>query len=613
MIQNVALILAIFAQAPQEVAGLPEPFAIEVVDKATDRGVPLVELTTVNNVRFVTDSNGLVAVAEPDLTGLSVFFHVKSHGYEFAKDGFGIRGKALDVRPGGKARLELTRLNVAERLYRTTGGGIYRDSVILGRPVPARAPLLAAKVFGCDSVMTAEYRDKIFWFWGDTNKPSYPLGHFHMTGATTPRRGLEPDKTVDYTYFVGEDGFARPTCQMPGEGPTWIGGLTVVKDHSGRDRMYAGYVKIRPPMEAYEHGLVVWDDTLERFTKVVVYPEGLPIYPGPQGHAFHHAGPDGQDYVYFTTFLPLTRVKADPDALADPRRFEGFTCLVPGTRAADRRVERDEKGAVVYGWKPNTPPLTCAEQSTFLKAGVLKPGEALVALRDVETGRPIVAHNASVYWNDHRRRWVWIGSEQNGATSFLGDVWYAEADSPTGPWVYARKVVTHDKYSFYNPKRHAFLDKGSVVYFEGTYTNSFSGNPDQTPRYDYNQVMYRLDLDDPRLILPAPVRDDSGGQIPFFALERPREGTVAVYATPEKGGRALSITPPAAGATAAFHALPVEPGKPPANTALLHEFTAEGRRVYSTAESLPGLRRADKPLCRVWSNPIALDFPAPPG
>ena len=40
---------------------------------------------------------------------------------------------------------------------------------------------------------------------------------------------------------------------------------------------------------------------------------------------------------------------------------------------------------------------------------------------------------------------------------------------------------------------------GRVIYFEGTYANTFSGNPEATPRYDYNQVMYRLDLDDPRL------------------------------------------------------------------------------------------------------------------
>mgnify|MGYP000007466878 CR=1 FL=1 len=27
----------------------------------------------------------------------------------------------------------------------------------------------------------------------------------------------------------------------------------------------------------------------------------------------------------------------------------------------------------------------------------------------------------------------------------------------------------------------------------------FSGNPRKTPRYDYNQILYRLDLDDPKL------------------------------------------------------------------------------------------------------------------
>jgi hypothetical protein len=61
--------------------------------------------------------------------------------------------------------------------------------------------------------------------------------------------------------------------------------------------------------------------------------------------------------------------------------------------------------------------------------------------------------------------------------------------------------VTHNRYSFYNPKQHPFFDRqgGRLVYLEGTYTTSFSGNTDKTPRYDYNQVMYRLDLSDPRL------------------------------------------------------------------------------------------------------------------
>src|SRR3954466_7054604 len=136
---------------------------------------------------------------------------------------------------------------------------------------------------------------------------------------------------------------------------------------------------------------------------------------------------------------------------------------------------------------------------------------------------------------------------QAGGTSYLGEVWFAEADTPLGPWVYARKVVTHEKYSFYNPKQHPFFDQdgGRVIYFEGTYTTGFSGNTDPTPRYDYNQVMYRLDLADGRLNLPVAVYRRPGaegfatarklgpgsGRLPvaFFALERPGPGTVPVF------------------------------------------------------------------------------------
>src|SRR5262249_3391694 len=137
-----------------------------------------------------------------------------------------------------------------------------------------------------------------------------------------------------------------------------------------------------------------------------------------------------------------------------------------------------------------------------------------------------------------------------GGTSLLGEVWYAESDTPLGPWVYARKIVTHERYSFYNPKQHPMLDKegGRAIFFEGTYTHTFSGNDDATPRYDHNQVMYKLELSDSRLNLPVAVyrqkdklrvglaRDGSGpsrGPAAFFARERPGPGTVPVIA----GGR----------------------------------------------------------------------------
>ncbi|MEX0819843.1 MAG: hypothetical protein WD070_09615, partial [Pirellulaceae bacterium] len=228
----------------------PRYFALQVVDDFTGRGVPLVELETINHLRFVTDSNGMAAVAEPDLMGQTVYFTVRSHGYEFSPDGFGFRGKAFKIEPGGKATLNITRTNLAERLYRVTGSGIYRDTVLLGEAAPLEKPLLNAEVFGCcDSVMAAVYQGKIHWFWGDTSRPHYPLGgNFHISGATSalPQDGgLAPDAGVQFDYFVGPNGSVRPMAEMPGEGPTWISAVTVLNDADGRERVYAGYVKIR--------------------------------------------------------------------------------------------------------------------------------------------------------------------------------------------------------------------------------------------------------------------------------------------------------------------------------------------------------------------------------
>ena len=88
-------------------------------------------------------------------------------------------------------------------------------------------------------------------------------------------------------------------------------------------------------------------------------------------------------------------------------------------------------------------------------------------------------------------------ARHGGKSSHLGEVWYSEADHPTGPFPTAVKVLTHDRQTFYNVVHHQFLDRdgGRTIHFEGTYTNDFSGNPEKTPRYNYNQMLYRLDLD----------------------------------------------------------------------------------------------------------------------
>ena len=145
-------------------------------------------------------------------------------------------------------------------------------------------------------------------------------------------------------------------------------------------------------------------------------------------------------------------------------------------------------------------------QRELIAGGHIKTNETWIDLRDVETAKPVQAHAASVRWNDYRRRYVMICQELHGSPSLAGEIWYAEADAPEGPWPWARKIVSHRDYTFYNPCQHAFFDSdgGRLIYFEGTYTAEFSGARDRTPRYNYNQVLYRLDLSDPRLKLPEP-------------------------------------------------------------------------------------------------------------
>jgi hypothetical protein len=561
------LLATLIAAEPQK------PFGIQVVDAATGRGVPLIELKTVHGVSLFTDSNGWAAFREPGLMNETVFFSVSGHGYEYPKDGFGFRGKQVKVTRGGTETLKINRINIAERLYRVTGGGIYRDSVLLGKDAPLKESVLNGQVLGSDSVMNVVYKGKIRWFWGDTNRPGYPLGNYNVPGATSElpgKGGLDPSVGVNLTYFVDDKGFAKKTCAMPGDGPTWVESLVVLKDKDGQERMYGEFIKVKQGMKIYDRGLAIWNDDKEQFDLLKRIDVNAPAIP--RGQTFKHRDGD-TEYVYFAHPYPMVRVSATAESYGDPSQYESYTCLKSSTE-----VDRDADGRLRFAWRKNLPPIDPELQAKLVKAGKIKAAESPINLCDRDTGNPITAHRGSVYWNEYRKRWVMIFCEHFGKPSLLGEQWYAEADEPTGPWRYAVKVVTHDKYSFYNPKQDPMFDQegGKLIYFEGTYTNSFSGNPDQTPRYDYNQIMYRLDLSDPRLALPRPVPGTD-----FLALDRDMKGAI-----------------PVPGQTK-FFMLPDGKNAPVA-TVPLYEFTRGDEKRYAVTEKMEGYQRSERAVGRVW-------------
>ena len=215
---------------------------LQVVDRATGRPVPAVRLI-VGGREGWTDNGGRVAFFDLDLTSTLARVEVWAHGYAPTE-------LQVQIDPGGSTGIEIDRAQIAERLVRLTGGGTWRDTALLGHPVPIAEPFLDSQVLGQDTVHVVPWRGGLFWLWGDTNRPSYLLGNFHTTGATT---ALAPDLQdgVDYDYFEAVDGFVAPIAPSFAEGPVWLGGLVALSD----DELWASYVNVGSNFEVFHEGV----------------------------------------------------------------------------------------------------------------------------------------------------------------------------------------------------------------------------------------------------------------------------------------------------------------------------------------------------------------------
>ncbi|MBK8094124.1 MAG: hypothetical protein IPK32_19715 [Verrucomicrobiaceae bacterium] len=468
------------------------PFGIQVVDEQTGRGVPLITLTTTNHITHTSDSAGWIAFDEPGLMEREVFFKVSGPGYAAAKDGFGIAGVRLTPRHGEQSVVKVTRVNIAERLYRITGQGIYRDSTLLGLESPLPRPNLFADVMGQDSVQVAKWRGRLFWIWGDTNRPEYPLGNFHSTAAWSDladQGGVDPALGIHFEHITGEDGRVAKMIPVKEPGPVWLFGMLTVQDSDGAEHLVAHYSRQKDLGTRVEHGLAEYDESKRIFIRSTQLGEEFQWqYPQHQAVRASGTAQDGtqREYFYFAGPFCLTRVPAIYDQVMNPSSYEALIW----SQEAERHV-----------WQSAQPPLTQEQEAALVRSKKMPLDKALLQVTDAATGKLLHLHAGSVRWNAHRQRWVLIAVQQEGAESYLGEVWYAESTQIEGPWRKAVKIASHPRYSFYNPDHHDFFDQkdGRFIFFEGTYAETFSGNPTPTPRYDYNQLMYRLDLDDPRL------------------------------------------------------------------------------------------------------------------
>ena len=195
-------------------------FYFKIIDENTNRGLPLVELKTRSSVAFYSDNNGVISITDPTYLNREVYFTISSPGYSFPLDFFGNPGQTFHLTPGQNITLKMSRQNIAERMYRMTGEGLYHQSVVAGLPVPKDLPFIDADLTGIDATMARVYKDKIYWFWGDSQHLSGFLGHFSMTGATTPK-DIDPNSVIPFNYFKSEDGSNKKMTPIQGPGMIW--------------------------------------------------------------------------------------------------------------------------------------------------------------------------------------------------------------------------------------------------------------------------------------------------------------------------------------------------------------------------------------------------------
>ncbi len=492
-----ALFLLTFSTVYGQVA--TAAFVLRFVDADTGRPVPLVEIETFNAMRFVSDNLGCIAIQEPDLIGTRLRFVIRGNGYCYPHlDFLGERAVSSVIEPGRQLLISLKRTAAAERLYRITGAGRYRDSSLAGTTGVDNC--LPGRVIGLDSAIPVWWRNQLFCFWGDTLTTDR-LNLSASGGIVELADGSDPTLPVQVNYFSDNEGYALPMIDTGSPGFVWV--ETVLPLQYGRhgEILAARYVKHKTLEEAVETGFAVFQPAARKFSVIRRIKSGR-HHKSAHAVAVTHAGRPR------FAVQPWEITEPDLKNFMNPASYINYTCLEQVSGAGEiqlggqsYRVRRNRAGRPVFSWVQGGLPCSPVVQKTLLQAGLLQNDENWLQLTEIGSGRKNSDFSGSISWNSFREQWIMI------TQGHTGEIWYAQADTFTGPWLYAKRVVEHDSYNFYNPVHHPWYDRdgGKTIFFEGTYTSFFTRDNYKSPRADYNQVMYRLQLDQPSLLLPKPV------------------------------------------------------------------------------------------------------------
>ncbi len=454
-------------------------FGIQVIDEATGRGVPMVMLRTRNEIDLVTDSAGWVVFDEPGLLGRRVFFSVRSPGYVFAAGDPGVSGLALDTRAGTTAEVKVMRADIAERMYRATGQGIYREATRLGLEVPLPRPNLNGEMVMHGSAQAAMYRGKLFWVWCDAAGFRGAPDATVVAAATSDfsaSGGLDPSLGIHFEYLSERGVFANDVA-----GSVRIEGLLSVLDAEGHEHLLAHYERRRTNGARVDHGIAEFNDKDQMFEPVVLLGNEF-TWQFPQGHAVKVMDDSGEHFFFAAPFC-MTRVPAQYEDIADPSKYEALSWS-------------GEKRALE--WQKQSAPLTANQEEELLARKEMGKEQSRVHLRAAAGGKSVPVVAASVEWNRFRNNWVMIATEGAGAVQ-TARIWFAEAAQAYGPWGDAVCVADMGALSLSDPLHHAAFDQedGKRIYFDVNVQSTDAA--ERIPRYNRNRLMLRLDLGDRRL------------------------------------------------------------------------------------------------------------------